>query len=317
MNKPKIAYLITAILLITGLVSCQFLRWRDEMRGELTSGGTIIQTRKGEMEYSTTGSGPAVIVLHGLNGGYDQGMVTVRLLNDDGFQWISVSRPGYLGTPLSTGETLQEQANALAGLLDTLQIQKAAVIAQSIGGPYALQFALQNPDRCWALVLISAVAIPKVAEEPSLLERSLSLLVESDVGNWVMLSMLESWPKQMTRLLITNPRQLETVMNDPVKLRSILDSANSLAPISSRKAGSKNDIYQITNMRELPVQEINTPTMVISGAKNDMVEDANYLAGRVPDLELILVEQGEHSTFIVFSDDLAPKVLDFLHKHIP
>ena len=269
------------------------------------------------MEYSSTGKGPAVIILHGLKGGYDQGMVTVRLLDDPGFQWISVSRPGYLGTPLSTGESIQAQADSLAGLLDSLGIQKAAVIAQSSGGPYALQFAYQHPDRCWALVLISAVTMPKEEEPPSFLERALSLLVDSDIGNWLMLGMLEKWPSLMIQLLITSPQQLEMVMDDPVKMRSILDSAQSLAPISKRKVGSDNDIYQVTHMQEIPVHAIEPPTMVISGTRDDMLEDANYLAERIPGLELILVEQGDHSTFIVFSSYLVPRVLGFLREHTP
>ncbi len=69
---------------------------------------------------------------------------------------MAISRPGYLGTPLSAGRSPQEQADLCAAVLDALRIRCTAMMAISGGGPTALQFALRYPDRCKALVMISA-----------------------------------------------------------------------------------------------------------------------------------------------------------------
>src|SRR5688572_26635496 len=100
----------------------------------------LIKTARGEIEYATRGAGMAVIVCHSTAGGYDQGLVISRLLN--GYQGIALSRAGYLRTPLSTGKSPAELADAYASLLDMLHIEKAAILGLSGGGMSAAYFAL-------------------------------------------------------------------------------------------------------------------------------------------------------------------------------
>ena len=73
----------------------------------LRSGGTLVQTSAGPVEYQLTGSsdGGVVLFFHGMSGGYDQGIA-----GDSDTQVLTLSRPGYLGTPLTTGATPAEQA---------------------------------------------------------------------------------------------------------------------------------------------------------------------------------------------------------------
>lgn len=315
----KYFWIITAIIsMVTiSVITYGYRRWERTTEQQILQRSQVVQTRSGAIEYAKLGNGPAVLVLHGLKGGYDQGIVTARLLRGSGFEFFSVSRPGYLRTPLDTGQTPEKQADALAALLDALGIQSAAVVAQSIGGPYALQFALRHPERCWGVVLISAVTMPAEEQHPTTLDQFLSLLVDSDFGNWLMLSMVEKWPERMIPLLITNPEHLEMVLRDPVKEDSILQAAQSLALSSHRKTGSQNDIDQITHMAEIPVEEITTPILVIAGTGDDLTKDAENLGARNPSVQSILVKGGDHSTFTVFSDQLVPQVIQFLNKNVP
>jgi hypothetical protein len=91
----------------------------------------IAQTALGPIEYYVMGTGPAVLVSHGCPGGYDQGLIAARLARDQRFQFIALSRPGYLRTPLCVGASPAEQADAYAALLDALHIPAAAVIGIS------------------------------------------------------------------------------------------------------------------------------------------------------------------------------------------
>jgi pimeloyl-ACP methyl ester carboxylesterase len=191
MKKAILAFTLLLFLAIVLYISIQYNRWVQSTEQRLQSSSQISQTDFGEWEFTSLGDGPAALVLHGLKGGFDQGMVTVHLINNPALKFIAVSRPGYLRTPLATGQSLSEQADALLGLLDNLGIEKARVIARSAGGPYALQFALRHPDRCWGVILISAVTLSAVEQPPSTVERLLSFLVDPDFGNWLMLAMLE------------------------------------------------------------------------------------------------------------------------------
>ena len=115
----------------------------------------MVSTRRGPVEYAEWEAGPPVLALHGAMGGYDQGLILGLTIGEPGYRQVAVSRPGYLGTPLSTGRTSQEQGDLCADFLDALGIGRTAVLAVSGGGPCALQFALRHPDRCWGLVLVS------------------------------------------------------------------------------------------------------------------------------------------------------------------
>ena len=69
-------------------------------RERLATGSLLADTPCGIIEYAEAGEGPAVLVVHGAGGGFDQGMGLGKELVDRGFRVVSVSRFGYLGTPM-------------------------------------------------------------------------------------------------------------------------------------------------------------------------------------------------------------------------
>ena len=108
----------------------------------------------GDIEYTEGGSGPAVLVIHGSGGGYDQGELLAQAVLGEQFHWIAPSRFGYLRSTFREGATFDDQAHAYAYLLDRLGIRKVAVVALSHGGPSALLFAVLHPERVSSLTLI-------------------------------------------------------------------------------------------------------------------------------------------------------------------
>src|SRR3970040_928827 len=119
----------------------------------------IAQTAKGLIEYRLEGSGPTVVVL---NGGHCSraSRLSHEHLTEHGFSVLTPSRPGYDDTPANVGKTAQAAADALAALLDTLQIPMADVIGISAAGPTALAFAQRHPGKIRKLILESAVTLP-------------------------------------------------------------------------------------------------------------------------------------------------------------
>ena len=78
-------------------------------------------------------------------------------LDPDRYRLLSCSRPGYLGTPLRSGRTFEQQADLFAALLDALGVDRAAVVTLSAGGPAGYLLAARHPDRVSALVALSSV----------------------------------------------------------------------------------------------------------------------------------------------------------------
>jgi pimeloyl-ACP methyl ester carboxylesterase len=117
------------------------------------------QSAKGRIEYVLTGKGPVVLFFHG---GHDSclGNFRYKALLDNGFSVLVPSRPGYSGTDISVGKTAEETAEAAAGLLTYLQIDRVSVIGVSAGGPAALCFVKEFVTKVHKLILESAVVKP-------------------------------------------------------------------------------------------------------------------------------------------------------------
>src|SRR5689334_16421824 len=95
-------------------------RYREQMseiKSRLAAGSMVADTALGPVEYATHGEGPAVLLAHGIGGGYDQSMLVTRLTDDRSLKIISVSRFGYLRSPLGRYRTPEEEADAYAALL--------------------------------------------------------------------------------------------------------------------------------------------------------------------------------------------------------
>jgi len=106
--------------------------------------------------YRRAGSGPVLLLLHGIAGSSQTWIPAMELLRSD----YTVVAPDFLGHGHSAkpvGDySLGNFANVMRDLLVVLGIERATVIGQSFGGGVAMQFAYQFPDRCERLVLVDA-----------------------------------------------------------------------------------------------------------------------------------------------------------------
>ena len=246
-----------------------------------------------------------MLVVHGAAGGYDQGEVQSEKFT--GVKYISISRPGYLRTPLSTGETPAAQADALAGVLDTLQIPQAAFIGTSMGGLVGLFFALRHPDRCSALVLISAVNAPI----PGGLTHytMLSPLLSTDFLPWALL--------HPEALMLIRPTLRKQIIANPEKINAINQLIHTAYPTSLRVSGMINDAHQIQRLGEVPLESIRVPTLVIHGTADSVVPYAQGVqsAKRIPNAKFLPVLEGTHYCVLTHLEMLRPAILDFLAEH--
>jgi pimeloyl-ACP methyl ester carboxylesterase len=117
----------------------------------------IAKIVKGQIEYRFEVNGLTVVVLNGGHCSRDTRLSHERLIGH-GFSVLSPSRPDYDSTPSEVGTTAQAAADAIAALLDTLQISTVDVIGISAAGPTALALVQQHPSRVHKVVLESAVA---------------------------------------------------------------------------------------------------------------------------------------------------------------
>src|SRR5262245_4835746 len=151
-----IAIAAVAALVVAGSWSW-YGRWLAQVTRRASADSQIAQTALGRVEYGQRGDGPVVLHFHGGNVGHN-GWFFLEHLVRAGYRVLTPDRPGYQGTPIGNGGTPEQQADLAAALLDTLGIDRVAVVGLSAGGPGAIQFAVRHAGRVNALVLLSAIS---------------------------------------------------------------------------------------------------------------------------------------------------------------
>lgn len=294
------------------------------MSGPVETDGAIMEapfprtltTACGAVEYAEFGTGTALLALHGAMGGYDQGLILARTIGAEGHRAICPSRPGYLGTPLASGDSAERQADLCAALLDTLGIAETAVVAVSGGGPCALQFALRHEKRCKALVLISTCAGKIETSVP------VSFLITSKLARWplfvrVMRDRTLRDIELAARRSVANPylrrRMLDDATAGPL-FRALL--ASTFDRMAFRLPGTANDIA-VTRTRTYPLERISVPTLIVHGIDDRLVPFAQHAAvaaARIPAAELFAVDGGEHVAIFTHRDVVSVRIRQFLDR---
>ena len=102
-----------------------------------------------------TGSGPAILLIHGIGDSADSWLDVIPDLGRD----HTVIAPDLLGHGHSdkprADYSIAGYANAMRDLLAVLDIDRVTVIGHSLGGGVAMQFAYQFPERCERICLVS------------------------------------------------------------------------------------------------------------------------------------------------------------------
>jgi pimeloyl-ACP methyl ester carboxylesterase len=108
------------------------------------------------IRYITQGSGPAIVLLHGLTGSLDH-WVNIGYYDGpfDGFQLIAMDCRGHgqSGKPHDPTAYGREMMDDVVRLLDHLGIARAHLVGHSMGAEIALKMAARYPERVHSAVL--------------------------------------------------------------------------------------------------------------------------------------------------------------------
>lgn len=296
-----------------------YTAWLHSLKAALDAQSHVAQTPYGPIEYADEGSGPPILITHGILGGWDQGMLVTHLADPSQrpFRIISVSRWGYLRTPIPRDPVLrtpEAQADSYAALLDTLRIDRVAMIGISGGGPSSIQFALRHPDRCWALVSIAGVTRPIITNF-NRTERMLLPIVNNDLGLWLIRKFAE---RKILSFYGATPEVLERFAGQPEKL-AVLKAVYFPHPLARRRAGFALDMEGFPLIPRYPVERITVPTLAVHGTSDGTVPiaHAQFLVDNVPGAQLLSIEGAGHLAIATHKEIAVTGVLDFLREHAP
>lgn len=294
-RKRTLVAVGAAGLLAAGAVTRSFLGTLTEAERRVSGGSQIIPTRFGALEYAIAGQGPALMMLHGTGGGFDQGLRFSAGLLDRGLRVIAPSRFGYLRSDFPSDPSSENQADALVALLDTLGLDRLPVVGGSAGALAAMQFALRHPSRCAGLILLVPAANLR-GHDPVVMSPVTQFAVERLLGSDLLFWLaLRTMPEALIgTLLATDPGLLREVSPaERLRAHAILED---LMPISARVQGLRNDARLAGHPARIDPSRIQVPTLVIS-AEDDRFATAGTardIAGAVPGARLVLYPRGGH-----------------------
>jgi pimeloyl-ACP methyl ester carboxylesterase len=267
--------------------------------------GRFVEIDGARIHYVDEGSGPPLLLIHGLAG--QSRNFTCALLGKlkQDFRVVILDRPGsgYSTRPPGAPSNIAAQARTISRLCQALGLERPLVVGHSLGGPVALGLALNHPEQVAGLALLAPVTHQAERTPPpfdGLAIRSplLRRLIASTVA---------------TPLSIANrERALDILFGpQPVPVDFAIAGGGLLALRPCSFVGASADLMAAhADLGEMTARykELTMPLGILFGTADRVLDPAvhgNGLLAKVPGADLELIEGAGHMILIASADDAA------------
>ncbi|NVZ71008.1 alpha/beta fold hydrolase [Pseudomonas costantinii] len=183
-----------AVLVGASAVLWGFSAWMTRrIEAAVPINGRFVEIDGERFHYVEEGSGPPLVMIHGLMGSSRNLTYALSGQLRERFRVITVDRPGsgYSTRHTGTAADLPAQARQIAGFIKTLDLDKPLVLGHSLGGAISLALALDHPHAVSGLILVAPLTHPQrmlpmvflsLAVRPAWLRRWMSCTLTMPIG---------------------------------------------------------------------------------------------------------------------------------------
>ena len=237
------------------------------------------------------GSGPPVLFIHGLSGCWQNWLEQLPLFARD-HRVIAVDLPGFGQSEMPVEEiSITGYADAIDELMETLEIEEARIVGNSMGGFIGAELAIQHPERVERLVLVAAAGL---SIESIRTERKKGLRHRAENVVFFTLGHIASRSHQVALRPRLRHALLMLVAAHPAQLPAPLAAQQVLG---SGKPGFSDALEAMCRypLRDR-LEKIACPTLIIWGEKDLLVpvKDAAIFEKLIPDARKIIYEDTGH-----------------------
>ena len=222
-----------------------------------------------------------------------------------------------LSDPVSEIPTLEERAGEVEAVMDAAGMKRAAVFGLSEGGPTAIFFSVTRPARTEALVLFGSYPTSfadtlepdRMTFERVRLELLARGLEESDMPDEAQLERIRTFARHVLNDWGEGKALKELVPRQGDEAQLGLVERLAASPGMARATlafGSRVDVSDL-------LETVAVPTLIVH-AKEDLVpvQNARFMARRIPGARLLEVEGRDHAPWFSEPDVIAGEIEQLL-----
>jgi pimeloyl-ACP methyl ester carboxylesterase len=304
-----IAWIVGGIVAFVGLVLAGlvlFTAWTArQVEKKLPPRGRFIDVDGAHIHYLDEGTGPTLLLIHGLGGQLQNFTHSLlgKLRHD--FRVVALDRPGsgYSTRPADASATISAQAQTISRFCQELKLEKPLIVGHSLGGAIALALALDHPEQVAGLALLAPAAYRPERVPPPFD----GLVIASPL-----LRRLIAWTLA-TPLSIKNREQaLATLFGpEPVTPDFAIRGGGLLSLRPCSFIGASTDLMASrSESDEIPARygDLIVPVGILYGAGDRILDPVSHgkgLADKVAGADLELIEGGGHMIPITAADRVA------------
>ena len=268
-----------------------------------------------DMAYQLEGSGPPLLLIHGIAGSSRTWRDVIPRLTDR-FTVIAPDLMGHGQSEKPTGDySLGAFASGIRDLLEVLGIDRTTVVGQSFGGGVAMQLAYQHPERCERLVLVDSGGLGR---EVSWMLRFMTLPGSEYVMPVIFPGFVRDWGDSLFRRINDQGIHLG-------RFGEMWSAYASLAEAENRKAFART-IRSVIDPGGQTVSAMDRlylatpmPTLIIWGDRDDIIPVSHAHAAHqaMPGSRLVVIEGVGHFPQIEAPEQFVDALLDFIESTEP
>jgi pimeloyl-ACP methyl ester carboxylesterase len=268
-----------------------------------------------DMAYRLEGSGPVLLLLHGIAGSSRTWRDVIPRLTDR-FTVIAPDLTGHGHSEKPVGDySLGAFASGIRDLLEVLSIDRATVIGQSFGGGVAMQLVYQHPERCERLVLVDSGGLGR---EVSWLLRLMALPGSEYVMSVIFPSFVRDWGDNLFRMIDERGIRLSRITEMWSAYASLAESENRQAFARTIKSVIDPGGQTVSAMDRLYLASP-MPTLIIWGDRDDIIPVSHAYAAHqaMPGSRLVIIEGVGHFPQIEAPEQFVDALVDFIDSTEP
>jgi pimeloyl-ACP methyl ester carboxylesterase len=302
----SIAGVVVALLGFVMAGLALFTAWTaQQVEKKLPPSGRFIDIDGARIHYLDEGTGPTLLLVHGLAGQMHNFTYSLLAKLRHDFRVVILDRPGsgYSTRPANASATISAQARIISGFCKELKLGRPLIVGHSLGGAIALGLALNYPGQVAGLALLAPVT-----HRPERVPPPFDGLVIASP----LLRRLIAWTLA-TPLSITNrERALATLFGpEPVPHDFAVRGGGLLNLRPCSFIGASTDLMATyEELGEMPARykDLTVPVGVLYGTDDRILDPARHgkgLAAKVLGADLELIEGGGHMILITSADHAA------------